>query len=95
MSWFNRSKSSEPELNEHDDDSLESEANDPISERMLDLQRTIGNLAVQRMVDEPTAKTTENPSSSSGGEALDAQTLSFMEEKIRRGPGRCDDSHGC
>ena len=82
MSWFHRSKSSEPEVDEQDDDSLESEANDPITERMLDLQRTIGNLAVQRMVDEPTAKTTENQSSSSGGEALDAQTLSFMEEKF-------------
>jgi hypothetical protein len=83
--WLIRSKAHEPEAEIDESPSAKSDESHPASEHLLDLQQTVGNQAVQRMIADSNAGgagPSSTRASHAGGETLPQDTRELMEDRF-------------
>lgn len=83
--WFSRSKVSEPEAQIDESSASKTDSSHPASAHLLDLQQTVGNQAVQRMIADPPAGGTGSSvthTSHAGGERLPQDIRELMEARF-------------
>lgn len=83
--WFSRSKVTEPEAEIDESSASKTDSSPPASAHLLDLQQTVGNQAVQRMIaDSPAGEAglSVTHTSHAGGEALPQDIRELMEARF-------------